>query len=240
MKDKENTVTMSKRKKIVYSVILAVCVLLIVAATVLTVYFVTNSGSEVLEEPPAGGPDEPSGPSEPEGPGEPSGPSEPEGPGEPSGPSEPEGPGEPSGGEGRVAFVSPVEAAVCTVAYYEIYNNATLDNWTRHLAMDFAADEGSAVCAMSDGTVVGISLDDVLGNLVEIAHEGGITTVYRFVDPVETLRVGDTVKQGQKIAEISAACGTEEKDGAHLHLEMKAGGKYVDPADYIDKTFEEK
>lgn len=235
MKENEtNTSTLSKKKKIVYSVILAVCVLLLVAATVLTVYFVTGRGNEVLENP-----NDQTGGQQQE-PGDPSGGGQQQEPSAPSGGGQQEDPTEPSGSEGRVLFIAPIASKECSVEYRSLYNNRTLDKWIVHKAVDYAADEGTDVLAMSDGTVVSISLDSILGNLVEIEHAGNLRTVYRFIEPEATLKVGDAVKQGQKIGEVASAYGTEYKDGTHLHLEMTLNGESVDPADYIDVTLEEK
>lgn len=218
MKEKEDTVPTTRKKKLLYSVILAVCALLLVVATVLTVYFVTNSGREVLENPPAGGEQEPpdDGPT---GGGE-----------EPS---------DPTGGE-TVAFILPLDGASSSVAHNSVYENKTLDKWCYHKGVDYAAPEGSDVRCIADGKIVLIDLSEKLGNIIEVQHADGVCSFYRFVDPVSGLKEGDSVKQGDVIGHVSAACGTEAKDGAHLHLEMTKNEKQVDPADYIDSTLEEK
>lgn len=220
MKEKENTVPTGKKKKIVYSMILAACVLLLVAATVLTAYFVGGE-KEVADVPPVVDPtvDDPVTPP-------------PDDPVTPP-PGESDLPSEPSGGEVRVAFIAPLSEAAESVEYYEIYKNETLDHWTRHLAIDYAATEGTEVRAMGDGKVVTVSLSPELGNLVVIEHEGGLRTLYRFVEPVETLKENDAVKQGDVIGKIASAYGTESKDGTHLHLEMSLNGTPVDPKNYI-------
>lgn len=239
MKEKENTTTNPSKKKLIYSIIAAVCALLLITATVLTVYFVTTSHSNTLLEKPNGdisgnepGENEPSG-NEPGG----------EEPDNKPGSTEPGGnePGgnEPTGGE-KTAFIKPVSAEACSLEYNAIYHNTSLDRWYKHLAVDFSAEEGSSVFSMADGVVKTISMEEVLGNYIVIEHEGGVTAIYRFVEPVENLKEGDTVTQGQVIATVAAAYGTEYKDGTHLHLEMKLGNQHVDPMTYIDVTYEEK
>lgn len=227
MKEKENTSTSSK-KRLIYSIIVAVCALLLVTATILTVYFVTNSGGEVLDNPPVENPPIENPPIE--------NPPVENPPVEPGGG---EGIGKPSSGE-KVEFIKPLESSICSVEYNVVYNNTSTDKWYKHMAIDFVADAGTAVCAMADGKVVKISMEEVLGNYIVVEHDDGIRTVYRFVEPVSNLREGDSVKQGQTIATVAQAYGTEYKDGTHLHLEMTQDGKYVDPSDYIDSTLEEK
>ena len=228
MKQTENTSTKS-RKKLIYSIIIAVCAFLLIAATILTVYFVTNSGNEILENPPIENPPQEDPPKE-----------DPpvENPPVDNPPKGDDEPGKPSGGE-KVAFVAPVDYESCT-QYKEVYHNTSLDRWYRHMAVDFTADAGTAVRAMADGTVVKVSMEEILGNYIVIEHDGGVTTTYRFVEPVSGLKEGDKVKQGQTIATVAEAYGTEYKDGTHLHLEMTVDGKPVDPMDYIDVTLEEK
>ncbi len=250
-----STTSTTGKKRMVYSIIVAVCALLLIVATVLTVYFVTRGNREVIENPPIDSGDPPEG-DNPAGPGtqEP-GDDQPAGPGtqEPDEGNQPAGPGtqepddgndpsegdQPSGGE-KVAFVKPVESEVCSVEYNVVYNNTSLDRWYKHKGMDFVAEVGAPVFAMADGVVKEISLESVLGNYIILEHADGITSLYRFVEPIEGLKEGDEVKQGQTIATVAEAYGTEYKDGVHLHLEMKKEGENVDPKDYIDFTFEEK
>jgi murein DD-endopeptidase MepM/ murein hydrolase activator NlpD len=62
--------------------------------------------------------------------------------------------------------------------------------------------------------------------------------VYRFVNQVENLKVGDQVGKGQVVATVAEANGSEYKDGAHLHFEILKDGASVDPSIYL--TLEEK
>lgn len=242
MKETENTAnSTSSKKKLIYSIVIAVCALLLIAATILTVYFVTTGSREILEEPPVVDPDNQNPDDEPTG-GNPDG-QNPENPDDqnPENPDDkkPDDENKPTGGE-KVAFVKPLEYTSCSVDYRAVYNNTSTDKWYRHMAMDFAAEEGTEVCAMADGTVIEISNEEILGNYIVLQHDNGITTLYRFVAPVSNLKVGDKVTQGQMIATVDKAYGTEYKDGTHLHLEMRQNGNYVDPKDYIDVTLEEK
>ena len=198
------------KKRLIYYLVLAVSVLLLVAATVLTVYFVTNGGGNVLEEKP---------PVE--------------------DPDDPNDPDEPSGGD-SVRFVSPIENATYKVEYGTIYANKTLGWYYRHKAVDFAADEGTAVRSMSDGKIESISYSEETGNIIVIDHGDNLRTCYRFVEPASGLRVGDEVKMGQTIGSVAAAYGTEKFDGTHLHLEVMLGKLYVDPTAYLDSTIEDK
>lgn len=216
----EKTKTKSK-KKIFYYVALAVCVLLLVTATVLTVYFVTGSDN-LVENPPVTDPTDPE---------------EPTGPSEPVEPEDPDEPDDPTGGDQVVSFVVPVSYESATA-----FNDVAWEGYcyTRHKAVDFAAEANTPVYAMADGTVIEISLNSQTGNYIDIRHADGLTTRYRFVEPEAGLKAGDTVSKGEQIAVVAEAYGSEKDMGTHLHLEVKVNGEYADPAEYLDIVSSEK
>ena len=122
---------------------------------------------------------------------------------------------------------------------YGFYHNTTLNWFYEHAGVDFVADAGTEVMAVDAGTVESIYKDDILsGTEIVIAHGNGLKTVYRFVNEIDGLKVGDSVKKGEVIATVAEATGNEYKDGAHLHFEILENGKSVDPTNYL--TLEEK
>lgn len=148
-------------------------------------------------------------------------------------------PDDPTGGQ-TVAYIQPVEGAQTSVSHNEIYENKTLNKWYYHRGVDYIADEGAQVRVIADGEITKIHLSENLGNILTVKHADGVESTYRFIDPASGLKEGDKVKQGQVIGTVSAASGTEAKDGSHLHLEMKIDDKFVNPVNYIDATLEEK
>ena len=211
------------RKKVLYYVLIAVSVLLLAAAIVLTVYFTTGAPNDIAETP---GDNQGTLPGDDETPG-----------GDED--DDQEEPDEPTGGETE-QYVLPVAAESCSVEHNAIYANAAIGMYYRHSGVDFAADAGAEVYAMADGVVKSVSLSEQLGNLITITHDDGLETTYRFVEPVETLDVGDTVAAGEVIAHVAEAYGTESHDGTHLHFEVTLDGEQEDPADYLDLVYEEK
>ena len=201
----------TKKRKLLYYLVLAISVLLLTAATVLTVYFVSEDSGNIAEEPPQGTPVEPDEPKEPDG---------------------------PTGGE-TVTFCLPVEYEDVTV-YNKIYRSATTGFIYRHQGVDFVAAEGTKVVAIADGTVTQISLSQRNGNLVTIDHGDGVMSYYKFVEPSSALKVGMQVTKGQTFATVAAAYGPEAKDGTHLHFEMTVNKVLADPASYLDIQDEEK
>ena len=214
------------RKKVLYYVLIAVSVLLLAAAIVLTVYFTTGAPNDIAETP---GDNQGTLPGDDETPG---GDEDDEG-------DEPDEPDEPTGGETE-QYVLPVAAESCSVEHNAIYANAAIGMYYRHSGVDFAAEAGAEVYAMADGVVKTVSLSEQLGNLITITHDDGLETKYRFVEPVETLDVGDTVAAGEVIAHVAEAYGTESHDGTHLHFEVTLDGEQEDPANYLDLVYEEK
>lgn len=206
------------KRKALYYVILAVSVLLLTAATVLTVYF-TAGRDNVLENPPVDQPDDPNDPDDPDD------------------PDKPDDPDTPSGGEDTVVFVLPVENASVSNTF-GFYHNSTLGWYYEHQGVDFTAEEGTQVVSIADGTVESVSEDVLTGTQIVVDHGDGLKSVYCFVTAADGLEAGDTVLKGEAIATIAEANGSEYKDGPHLHLEVTLNGANVDPTEYL--TLEEK
>lgn len=209
---KEKSANTTGKKKLIYYLILAISVALLVTATVLTVYFVAGGDDIVLDKPP-----------------------EQQTPVDPPDDNKPQEPDKPTTGDDTVKFVNPVAFETASVSHNEIIYNETSDMYYKHQGVDIAVEAGTEVVAMADGTVEQIYLGKTLGNEIVINHGDGLKTVYRFVDAIDGLKAGDTVKQGQKFASVSSAeSGSERKDGAHLHLEITLNGKAADPVEYLN------
>lgn len=135
-------------------------------------------------------------------------------------------------------FVLPVGNASLTNEFGFFYNQ-TLNNYYAHEGLDFKTEVGEQVVAVEDGTVESVYVADVLhGTEIVIDHGNGVKTAYRFVTATDGLKAGLKVKKGDVIATIAEANGSEYKDGAHLHFEVRKDGKNVDPTTYL--TLEEK
>ena len=200
------------KKKGLYYFLLIVSVLLLAAATVLTVYFATNNTDDLAENPPVDDNNDDD--------------------------DKPEEPDEPTGGE--TLYVAPVEADGYSVEHDTVYANTVTGFYYRHQGVDFAAEAGAEVYAIADGTVTSVSLSEELGNLITVDHGDGLVSVYRFVEPVDGLKEGDKVKQGDKIASVAEAYGSEAGAGTHLHFEMTLDGEQTDPAEYLEPVYSEK
>ncbi len=151
----------------------------------------------------------------------------------PSGPSDDED-DDPIDTSTKYEFIVPVKD-VNLVQSHVFGHDKTLDRYCLHEGMDFSATAGTQVLAAVDGTVTEVSVSDKLyGAVIRIEHADGVSTVYKFIDPVSTLKKGDTVNRGDVIGTVATATGTENAIGDHLHFEVFKNDKIVDPDLYLD------
>ncbi len=94
-----------------------------------------------------------------------------------------------------------------------------------HGGTDIAAPMGTPLLAAADGTVVTASYDDGgYGFYVKIKHDDTYTTLYGHCSVLH-VTAGQTVKQGQLIAEVGS---TGKSTGPHVHYEVIQNGVRVD------------
>lgn len=133
-----------------------------------------------------------------------------------------------------ITFVLPVNNATSIGEYSEsMVFNQTLNRYSGHLAIDFFAPEGTEVLAVYDGTVESVTNTLLYGTTVVIDHGNGLKTVYNSLLDGEKVVVGQTVKQGDAIGEVSSTNRQEYKDGPHLHFSVEENGKTIDPVKYL-------
>lgn len=94
-----------------------------------------------------------------------------------------------------------------------------------HPGLDISADRGTPVYATADGTITQASFAGAYGNLVVIDHQFGLESRYGHLSAFRTQR-GQTVKRGDIIGLVGA---TGRATGPHLHYEVLADGKSIDP-----------
>lgn len=95
-----------------------------------------------------------------------------------------------------------------------------------HRGIDLAAPEGTAIRAAEGGIVRRAGERGAYGQAVEIDHGGGVTTLYAHASAI-LVEEGETVRRGQPIARVG---DSGRATGAHLHFELREGGRPVDPA----------
>jgi len=100
------------------------------------------------------------------------------------------------------------------------------DYSSSHPAIDISAGEGSPVYAADSGMVRLEGNDNSgYGNVIEIDHGNGYSTVYAHLSVIG-VDAGQGVCAGQR---IGAAGSTGNSTGAHLHFEVMQDGEYIDP-----------
>lgn len=95
--------------------------------------------------------------------------------------------------------------------------------------IDIGGALGAPVVAAADGKVM-YSGNGVrgLGNLIIVNHENGFITAYAH-NRTLSVKTGETVKRGSKIAEI----GQSDTTSPRLHFEIRRQGTPVDPMQYL-------
>lgn len=93
--------------------------------------------------------------------------------------------------------------------------------------IDIAATAGTSVVAAEDGTVAAITRNTEQVPIVVLKHSNNLLTVYAGVDGL-TIKKGDSVKRGQKIAVVRAG------DPSFLHFEVREGLDSVDPVPFLN------
>jgi murein DD-endopeptidase MepM/ murein hydrolase activator NlpD len=96
-----------------------------------------------------------------------------------------------------------------------------------HNGVDFASPVGTPVYATAAGVVQSVGNGGPCGNMVEIAHPGGITSVYCHLSRFAAgLHPGQRVESRQLIAYVGQ---TGRVTGPHLHFGIKKNGVFIDP-----------
>ncbi len=94
-----------------------------------------------------------------------------------------------------------------------------------HQGLDISTPKGQPVYATADGHVTSASYTGDYGNLLVITHDFGLTTRYGHLSGFN-MKLGDTVWRGDVIGFVGS---TGRSTGAHLHYEILANGKLINP-----------
>jgi murein DD-endopeptidase MepM/ murein hydrolase activator NlpD len=95
-----------------------------------------------------------------------------------------------------------------------------------HAGLDLAASAGTPIVAAADGRVVNAGWRGGYGREVQIAHAGGVDTLYGHMSRIAA-SVGQVVHKGQVIGWVGS---TGLSTGPHLHFEVTKNGRPVNPA----------
>ena len=127
-------------------------------------------------------------------------------------------------------FIVPVENAIISGVYgsQRILNGKP--KWP-HYGLDFAADEGTEIKAMLNGTVT-LAEPDLFytGGTLIFDHGHGISTLYMHMKEI-LVKKGQEVKQGDIIGTVGS---TGRATGAHLDVRLNWFQIRLDPATVLD------
>jgi len=98
-----------------------------------------------------------------------------------------------------------------------------------HTGIDMAARRGTPIYATGDGVVEFAGRESGYGNIIKIRHAFGYETFYAHLSRIRVKR-GQRVSRGERIGDMGS---TGRSTGPHLHYEVRAGGKPVNPQTYI-------
>lgn len=95
-----------------------------------------------------------------------------------------------------------------------------------HTGVDLRAEYGESVGASMSGTVWFAGERSGYGNLVVVDHGSGIATFYAHLSKI-VVAAGEKVDAGQLVGYVGS---TGRSTGPHLHYEVRANGRPVDPS----------
>jgi len=96
-----------------------------------------------------------------------------------------------------------------------------------HRGLDFAAPSGTPIFAAGDGKVEKAGRNGAYGNYIRIRHNSTYKTAYAHLKKfARGVRAGKRVRQGQTIGYVGS---TGRSTGPHLHYEIIANGRQINP-----------
>ena len=97
--------------------------------------------------------------------------------------------------------------------------------WRQHNGVDYAAPTGTPVRTVGDGVVEFAGVQRGYGNVIEVKHTGGKSTVFAHLSRIG-VKPGQKVEQGDVIGNVGT---TGYSTGPHLHFEFRINGEHHDP-----------
>ena len=117
----------------------------------------------------------------------------------------------------------------------------TMEDYRIHCGIDIGANAGTEVLAaadgeITDGEITDVYYDPMMGQTVEITHEGGFLTVYRNLGTKMPASVskGVCVSAGYTIGYVGDTALIEISESPHLHFEMKKDGESINPLSHFE------
>ena len=112
----------------------------------------------------------------------------------------------------------------------------TMEDYRVHCGIDIGADAGTEVLAAADGEITKVFYDPMMGQTVEITHEGGFVTIYKNLQTKmpASICAGMSVSAGDTIGYVGDTALIEISDSPHLHFEMRKDGESINPLSHFE------
>ncbi len=129
-----------------------------------------------------------------------------------------------------ITFNLPIEQSKFWLSSFFGPRKKPSGEWGFHYGIDMAAQRGTPVKAAASGIVDCAGYIAGYGNMVMLVHDKLYKTRYAHLDAIN-VKVGQQIKQGQKIGSVGDTGFTRKrgKDASHLHFELYERGKQIDP-----------
>lgn len=114
----------------------------------------------------------------------------------------------------------------------ELVYNETLGDWRTHNGIDYACAEGDSVFSPVSGKVTAVAQNTAWGTAVTVTDAEGREWKLCGLRQL-SVQEGTEVSIGQQLGEAgSVECETAL--GPHIHMELRSGGRYCDPAKELE------
>ena len=101
--------------------------------------------------------------------------------------------------------------------------------WKLHSGLDLAGDYGTPIRSTAPGTVIRAEWSRSYGQVVEVDHGFGLTTLYAHCARL-LVAAGDRVTAGHVLGRMGS---TGRSTAVHLHFEVRLDGQPVNPLTYL-------
>ncbi len=118
----------------------------------------------------------------------------------------------------------------------ELVYNETMGDWRTHNGIDIKADVGTTINAPTNAKVLFAENDALWGGIVELQKDDIIIRICG-IDDIK-VKEGDDIKQGAQLGK-SGEIPVEAELDAHVHIEVKQNGEYIDPLAFFSMNAEE-
>jgi murein DD-endopeptidase MepM/ murein hydrolase activator NlpD len=112
----------------------------------------------------------------------------------------------------------------------------TMEDYRVHCGIDIGADAGTDVLAAADGEITAVYYDPMMGQTVEITHEGGFVSIYKNLQTKmpASISKGVRVSAGDTIGYVGDTALIEISDSPHLHFEMRKDSESINPLSHFE------